>query len=227
MVDFACSYPRCRHVHTLAAFAVSCFLFCSLSDHEPKPKPKPETRGRACTKCKGTSLANSSPNCPHCICDPHTPDFVTMPEQTSTYTFADLSGAAATSQDVNPYNALIHACANDAVQLSLHCHFALFIITRTSSKKREHDANIIWSQQTLTAAYETHRTTRAAQQRALLLSPSFPGPTIDTILSRLTSHDPDFHDTRYCLVFWARPTERVKKLAYELQGRVRDVLPCV
>jgi hypothetical protein len=40
-----------------------------------------------------------------------------MPEQGATYTFEDLSGNhAASSDDPNPYNALIKSCNNDPVR---------------------------------------------------------------------------------------------------------------
>ncbi|KAK5116889.1 hypothetical protein LTR62_006610 [Meristemomyces frigidus] len=77
------------------------------------------------------------------------------------------------------------------------------------------------------ARYNTHRTTRNAQQRDRLLSFEFPGVTVDEILARLEDPtiEPGFKDWRHCLVFWARPPEGVRKLIAEIQRRVLTVAP--
>lgn len=77
------------------------------------------------------------------------------------------------------------------------------------------------------ARYNTHRTNRNAQQRGKLLDPSFPGVTIDEILAKLEdpSIEPGFKDWRHCLVFWARPTEKVRELIGEVQQRLQEVVP--
>lgn len=77
------------------------------------------------------------------------------------------------------------------------------------------------------AKYDTHRTNRNAQQKDKLLSPDFTGVTVDEILARLENPNqyPDYEDPRHCLVFWARPTTKVKSLIAEVQSRLKDVVP--
>lgn len=81
------------------------------------------------------------------------------------------------------------------------------------------------SQREIQSRYSTHRTARAAQQRTALLSPTFPGVTIDPILARLAAAEPGYTDPRHCLVLWARPPARVRTLVTELQRRLTDVIP--
>ncbi|QDS71816.1 hypothetical protein FKW77_009661 [Venturia effusa] len=75
--------------------------------------------------------------------------------------------------------------------------------------------------------YDTHRTTRNAQQKEKLLSPDFSGVIIDPILFRLQNPEtePGFVDPRHCLVFWARPTEAVRCLISQIQLRLLDAAP--
>ncbi|TID22068.1 RNA ligase/cyclic nucleotide phosphodiesterase [Venturia nashicola] len=75
--------------------------------------------------------------------------------------------------------------------------------------------------------YDTHRTTRNAQQKEKLLSPHFAGVIIDPILLRLEDSDlePGFVDPRHCLVFWARPTEAIKSLISQIQLKLLDIVP--
>lgn len=89
-------------------------------------------------------------------------------------------------------------------------------------------------------AYETHRTTRNAHQRAQLLAPSFTGMSVDPILQELvyaagTQRIPELEaaahvkrrpqdiDPRNCLTFWARPTAVVREMAGEVQARLRKL----
>lgn len=51
--------------------------------------------------------------------------------------------------------------------------------------------------------------------------------TVDEILAKLEdpSIEPGFKDWRNCLVFWARPTGRVRNLIADVQKKLKDVLP--
>ncbi|GAB7347638.1 hypothetical protein MBLNU459_g4507t1 [Dothideomycetes sp. NU459] len=95
----------------------------------------------------------------------------------------------------NPYDGLIESCNNDVSQIQ--------------------------------ARYDTHRTARAKQQKEKLLAPDFPGVTIDTILKRLEDPtiEPGFKDWRHCLVFWARPPQKLKEVIAEVQKRLKAVSP--
>ncbi|PVH97202.1 AAA-domain-containing protein [Periconia macrospinosa] len=95
----------------------------------------------------------------------------------------------------NPYDALIQASNQDPVQLQ--------------------------------ERYEQHRTTRNFQQKAKILDESFTGPSIDPILRKLNDPtiEPGFEDHRHCLVFWGRPTEKVKDLIARVQQELHSVLP--
>ncbi|KAK0978393.1 hypothetical protein LTR91_012967 [Friedmanniomyces endolithicus] len=112
------------------------------------------------------------------------------------YTFEDLSGGQSTSDHSdNPYDALLEACNDDPAQIQ--------------------------------ARYATHRTNRNAQQRAKLLATDSPGVSVDDILAKLEdpSLEPGFTDWRHCLVFWARPPEKVRALIAEVQRRLVSVVP--
>jgi hypothetical protein len=92
-------------------------------------------------------------------------------------------------------------------------------------------------------AYQTHRIARNANQRERLLSPEFPGVSIDYILQELeytrgknaavTYAFPENApkrseaeiDPRNCLVFWARPTEVVMDLLQRIQLRLKELAP--
>lgn len=68
--------------------------------------------------------------------------------------------------------------------------------------------------------------TRAQAQIQKFLDPDFTGVEIDPVLYSVVHDSPKgFKDPRYCLVFWARPTNAVKELVAELQGRVREIVP--
>ena len=86
---------------------------------------------------------------------------------------------------------------------------------------------MIAEQAQIQARYNTHRTNRNAQQRAKLLAPDFPGVTVDEILAKLEDPQghPGFEDWRHCLVFWARPPQRVRSLIAEIQRRLLKDAP--
>lgn len=75
--------------------------------------------------------------------------------------------------------------------------------------------------------YNAHRTTRNSQQKTKLLDPQFPGVSIDPILLRLCDPtiEPGHSDPRNCLVFWARPTQKVKDLIFLVQQKLLTVAP--
>lgn len=111
------------------------------------------------------------------------------------YTFEDLSGSSDHPKTDNPYHDLIESCNNDQAEI----------------QKR----------------YDNHRTKRNAQQKDKLLAEDFPGVTVDEILAKLSDPQqyPDYQDPRHCLVFWARPTERVKAVIKEVQEMLKTVAP--
>ncbi|KAI8938822.1 hypothetical protein NX059_004684 [Plenodomus lindquistii] len=100
-----------------------------------------------------------------------------------------------TSAFSNPYDALISACENDTVQIQ--------------------------------SKYHLHRITRNAQQKEKLLAPSFPGVSIDPILQKLSNPllEPSYKDPRHCLVFWGRPTQKVKEMIHRVQQELLKVAP--
>ncbi|KAK5166377.1 hypothetical protein LTR04_000637 [Oleoguttula sp. CCFEE 6159] len=100
-----------------------------------------------------------------------------------------------TEDFANPYDALISSCHDDPAEIQ--------------------------------ARYSIHRTTRNAQLKAKLLASDFPGVSIDPILHKLMHPgiEPGYVDPRHCLVFWARPTQRVKNLVAEVQRRLREAAP--
>ncbi|KAI5809101.1 RNA ligase/cyclic nucleotide phosphodiesterase [Peziza echinospora] len=81
-------------------------------------------------------------------------------------------------------------------------------------------------------AYTTHRTARNLLSRNTILSPTFPGPTIDPLLSAVVAASPsptdllesDSVDPRHCLVVWARPPTRIKILLQHIQARLLSAL---
>lgn len=100
-----------------------------------------------------------------------------------------------TSKFDNPYDALISTSSDDPAQIQ--------------------------------SRYQTHRSARNELQKANLLSPEFSGVSIDSILLRLErpSIEPGFVDPRNCLVFWARPTEKIKHLIDRVQKELLTVAP--
>lgn len=82
-------------------------------------------------------------------------------------------------------------------------------------------------QQKIQATYLNHRSNRNAQQKTKLLSPDFPGVTVDEILANLEDPtQPDYKDWRNCLVFWARPTAKVRSMIAQVQAKLLEVAPC-
>jgi hypothetical protein len=75
--------------------------------------------------------------------------------------------------------------------------------------------------------YSLHRSARNAQQKAKLLDKSFTGVIIDPILARICdpSIESGYVDPRHCLVFWGRPTQKVKDLIERVQQELSSVAP--
>ncbi|KAK5084307.1 hypothetical protein LTR05_005383 [Lithohypha guttulata] len=113
--------------------------------------------------------------------------------------YEDFSGAStpAVSGSSNPYDVLIGACHNDPA--------------------------------TIQARYHAHRTARNAQQKEKILSSDFDGWKLDPILTKLEGpeglRDPNFTDPRNCLVFWARPPQKVRSLIQLVQQKLKHVVP--
>ncbi len=79
----------------------------------------------------------------------------------------------------------------------------------------------------LQSRYATHCMTRNIQQRAKLLSPEFSGLILDPILQRLMDPniEPGFKDSRYCIVFWARPPTHIRSLVDKIQQQLLSLAP--
>jgi vesicle-fusing ATPase len=79
----------------------------------------------------------------------------------------------------------------------------------------------------LQARYQLHRTARNAQQKANILGSEFDGWILDEHLVKLDGvlKDPNYVDPRHCLVFWARPPQKVRKLVQVIQQKLRDAAP--
>lgn len=79
----------------------------------------------------------------------------------------------------------------------------------------------------LQARYTTHRTTRNTQQKAKILDKDFSGPNIDPILLRLSDPtvEPGYVDPRHCMVFWGRPSQKIKDLINRVQQELLTVAP--
>lgn len=75
--------------------------------------------------------------------------------------------------------------------------------------------------------YSTHRTMRNAQQKEKLLSSDFDSFKLDSILQKLEdpSLEPGYEDPRHCLVFWGRPTQKVKEMISKVQQELRTIAP--
>jgi len=60
-----------------------------------------------------------------------------------------------------------------------------------------------------------------------MLDEHFPGVNIDPILLRLcnSSIEPGYVDPRHCLVFWGRPTTKIKDLIHRVQQELLTVAP--
>jgi hypothetical protein len=61
----------------------------------------------------------------------------------------------------------------------------------------------------------------------MILDPSFAGWTLDPILAKLDgpNKDPAFIDERFCLVFWGRPPDHIRKMIYDIQQEIREIAP--
>jgi vesicle-fusing ATPase len=79
----------------------------------------------------------------------------------------------------------------------------------------------------LQTRYALHRTTRNEQQKANILGPDFDGWILDEHLVKLDGFqkDPSYVDPRHCLVFWARPPQKVRKLVQVIQQKLKDAAP--
>lgn len=87
----------------------------------------------------------------------------------------------------------------------------------------------------LQARYETHRSARNAQFKTTILSPDFPGWTVDEILSKLHAQETGkngkaeepFIDHRNNLAFYARPPKHIRELVDGIQRELRSVAPSI
>lgn len=154
--------------------------------------------------------------------------------------FEDLSGlisktAKTSSFSENPYDVLIDACNNDPV-----CPLLALLLLRGLYASVDLSNSGERGQVLIQRAYETHRITRNAQQRAKLLSPDFAGVIVDKTLQELEylhgareipelagqpKRSPVLVDPRNCLVFWARPTSAVQDLIGVVQEKLRQLAP--
>ena len=75
--------------------------------------------------------------------------------------------------------------------------------------------------------YQLHRATRNSRQKETILAEDFNGWILDDVLVKLDGprKDPKFVDARNCLVFWARPPQKVKNLIDVVQQKLRDAAP--
>ena len=68
---------------------------------------------------------------------------------------------------------------------------------------------------------------RLEEQKAKMLTSSFPGVICDPILQKLNDEtlEPCFQDPRHCLVLWARPPNSIKMLIKKIQENLRILAP--
>lgn len=151
------------------------------------------------------------------------------PARTVTPAYEDFSGIDMTAFS-NPYDALIAASKDDPVSRSsaMTSILLLTLLKHCLSARNTNVASTInrCKQKQIQSRYSTHRESRNAAQKLKLLAPDFSGVMIDPILLRLEdpSIEPGFVDTRNCLVFWARPSEKVKSLVMECQEKLKDAV---
>jgi len=102
---------------------------------------------------------------------------------------------ASTPLSSNPYDGLINACHGDPKLIQ--------------------------------ERYTAHRLTRNGQQREKILGDDFTGWILDEYLVKLDGPQKDetFVDPRNCLVFWGRPTQKVKTLVDVVQSKLKDAAP--
>ena len=82
-------------------------------------------------------------------------------------------------------------------------------------------------QKKLQERYQLHRVTRNGQQQAKILADDFSGWILDEHLIKLDGPQKDgtYKDPRYCLVFWARPPQKIKNLITIIQQKLKDAAP--
>jgi len=102
---------------------------------------------------------------------------------------------ASTPLSSNPYDGLINACHGDP--------------------------------RLIQERYTAHRQARNGQQRGKILGDDFRGWILDEYLVKLDGpqRDDSFVDPRNCLVFWGRPTQKVKTLIDVVQSKLKDAAP--
>lgn len=68
---------------------------------------------------------------------------------------------------------------------------------------------------------------RNGQQKNKMLDSNFGGVSIDPILQKLNrpEMEPGFTDPRHCLVFWGRPTQKIKDLIGKIQRELLTIAP--
>ncbi|KAJ5645996.1 RNA ligase/cyclic nucleotide phosphodiesterase [Penicillium lividum] len=81
----------------------------------------------------------------------------------------------------------------------------------------------------LQSRYQGHRVTRNEQQSAKILAESFPGWSLDNILSRLDGpgKEEGYVDPRNCLVIWARPPPHIRDLICYVQRELQEISPSI
>lgn len=126
----------------------------------------------------------------------------------------DLSGTV-TPVTSNPYDGLISACHDDPVR------------SNRGVRPRYMGPSLTHEQKELQERYQQHRVTRNEQQKAKILDDEFKGWILDEHLVKLQGprRDPGYVDPRYCLVFWARPPSRLRKLVEVIQAKLTDAAP--
>ena len=134
-----------------------------------------------------------------------------MPRGTDDNVFTDLSGTSNTTTD-NPYDALLEACNHEPV----------FTLLQTYEW-----FNYSLQQKQIQLRYQTHRETRNDQQKSKLTSLEFSGFLIDGVLQKLVNAtaNPGYFDPRNCLVFWARPPQRIRLFVETLQKQLLEYAP--
>lgn len=125
----------------------------------------------------------------------------------------------------NPFQQLISECDNDPVGCIPPPQIKHFTTWR--------QLNYQSTQTRLQTRYEVHRSARNAQYKATILSPDFPGWTLDEVLSKLHAQETGknegeepFIDHRNNLAFYARPPKHIRDLVGEIQRELRSVAPC-
>jgi len=101
--------------------------------------------------------------------------------------------------------------------------------TSTPVSSNPYDSLIAASENSsdIQARYTAHRQTRNGQQKAKILDSNFSGWTLDPYLVKLEGpkKEAGYVDPRNCLVFWARPPEKVRSLIAVIQQKLRDFAP--